>query len=48
MEKNIIKSDSITFDEFIDLITENRGEEIKKQIKEIELNSKKKKIVPNL
>ncbi|MBI2151893.1 hypothetical protein HYU21_04165 [Candidatus Woesearchaeota archaeon] len=37
------KSDTITFDEFIDLITENRGEEIKRQIREIEFKSKQKK-----
>ena len=31
MKKTIIKSDSITFDEFIDLITEHRGEQIKER-----------------
>jgi len=34
-QKNMI-TDSITFDEFIDLITDNRGEEIKKQLKVME------------
>ncbi|MDI6738622.1 MAG: hypothetical protein QME12_09015 [Nanoarchaeota archaeon] len=33
----------ITFDEFIDEITEGRGEEIKRQIREIELNERKHK-----
>ncbi len=33
------KSNSITFDEFIDLITENHGEEIKKQMREIGFKS---------
>ncbi len=37
------KTVTITFDEFIDEITEGRGEEIKKQIREIELNEKKRK-----
>lgn len=33
----------LLFDEFIDEITEGRGEEIKKQIRGIELNGKKRK-----
>ncbi|MFA5888089.1 MAG: hypothetical protein WC852_05260 [Candidatus Nanoarchaeia archaeon] len=35
------KTVTITFDEFIDEITEGRGEEVKKQMREIELNEKK-------
>lgn len=32
----------ITFDEFIDCITDNKGEEIKRKINSIELNSQRK------
>ena len=37
------KCELITFDEFIDCLTENRGEELKKRIRTIELNSSLKK-----
>ena len=40
MRKNNIKSDKITFDEFIDIITENKGDEIKKQLRIIERDAK--------
>ncbi|MBS3123238.1 hypothetical protein J4437_01245 [Candidatus Woesearchaeota archaeon] len=42
-KQEALKSDTITFDEFIDLITNNRGEDIKKQIRVIEFKSKQKK-----
>ncbi|HLC91240.1 MAG TPA: hypothetical protein VJI15_05745 [Candidatus Nanoarchaeia archaeon] len=38
-----LKYDSITFDEFIDIITDNRGEEIKRKMKEIALNTSHRK-----
>ena len=38
------RSETITFNEFIDLITENRGDEIKRELMMIELNSKTKNI----
>ncbi len=37
----------ISFDEFIDIITENRGEEVKKQIRAIEKTAKKCKLNKN-
>lgn len=40
-KRDTLKSESITFDEFIDVITENRGDEIKKQIRLIEKKSQK-------
>ncbi len=43
-KQEALKCDSISFDEFIDIITDNRGEEIKKQIKLIEQKSKKDNI----
>lgn len=38
-----LKTKQITFNEFIDFITNNQGEEIKKQMREIELKRKRKK-----
>ena len=42
-KQRALKCDVITFDEFIDIITDNRGEEITKQIREIELKKKRTK-----
>lgn len=42
-KQEALKCESISFDEFIDIITENRGEEIKRQIKLIEKATKKDK-----
>ncbi len=39
-KQEALRCESISFDEFIDIITENRGEEIKRKIREIEINSK--------
>ncbi len=36
------RCESITFEEFIDCITDNRGDELKRQIRDIELNSQRK------
>ena len=38
------KCEQITVDEFIDLITENSGDKIKRELRVIELNSKTKNI----
>ena len=35
-KKQILKTDTISFDEFIDLITDGRGEQIKKDLKKLE------------
>lgn len=37
-----LKTDSISVEEFIDLITDGRGEQIKKDLREIERQQKKK------
>ena len=42
MKKQVSKDNIISLKEFIDIITDNRGEEIKRQIREIELKSKEK------
>ena len=34
------KTETITFDEFIDCVTEGKGEQIKKDLKDIEEDSK--------
>lgn len=35
-KQETLKCERISFDEFIDIITENKGEEIKKQLREME------------
>ncbi len=39
-KQEALKCEIITFDEFIDCITDGKGEEIKKQIKKIEREEK--------
>ncbi len=43
MKKNTKKFEIVSFFEFIDLITENKGETIKQQLLELEQSQKKNK-----